>query len=249
MNETPHTPSPSPQGDYIPFAFPGLPKVGCAFTTALAGNMSFVAEQAGENVAANRHRIMSTLGLRRWVEFHQVHGTEFLIEPEPAPPEQRIPALDADGGCTGRKGLALLIKTADCQPILFTDKSGRAVAALHAGWRGNAAGYPGIGLTRFCETFSIGPEEVLAVRGPSLGRAEFIHFEREWPAQFTPWFDAERRSMDLWSLLRRQLIEAGMLPEHIFSLDLCTQSLPGLFFSHRRGDRGRQLSLIWIRED
>lgn len=239
----------SVEGHFIPFAFPGVPHVGCAFTTSLAGTMSLVSQVPGDNAVANRRRIMARLGIGRWAEFYQVHGTEFLIDPEPGDPDSP-PAIEADGGCTNRKGVALLIKTADCQPVLFTNKAGTAVAALHAGWRGNAADYPGIGLARFCETYKLAPEDVLAVRGPSLGpdAAEFVNFAREWPPKFTPWFDNERRTMDLWGLLRHQLIEAGMLPGHIFSLDLCTRSLPELFFSHRRGDRGRQLSVIWIKE-
>jgi copper oxidase (laccase) domain-containing protein len=51
--------------------------------------------------------------------------------------------------------------------------------------------------------------------------------------------------MDLWRLTRSQLEEAGMNPERIFSLDLCTASLPQ-FFSHRRDKpTGRQANLIW----
>ena len=240
----------SVEGHFIPFAFPGAPHVGCAFTTALAGTMSLVSQQAGDNAAANRRRIMARLGIGRWAEFRQVHGTVFLVEPEPSDADAP-PTVEADGGCTNRKGLALLIKTADCQPVLFTDRAGTAVAALHAGWRGNAADYPAVGLARFCEAYGIAPEDVLAVRGPSLGpgAAEFVNFAREWPPKFAPWFDAERRVMDLWSLLKHQLVEAGMLPEHIFGLDLCTWSLPELFFSHRRGHTGRQLSVIWLKEN
>jgi copper oxidase (laccase) domain-containing protein len=52
--------------------------------------------------------------------------------------------------------------------------------------------------------------------------------------------------MDLWRLTRSQLETAGLLPERIFSLDLCTYSLPGDLFSYRRDPRcGRQGSVIW----
>lgn len=237
-----------PNGQHIPFAFPDLPHVGCAFSTSLAGTVSLQGQKQTALVAANRRRIMTGLGFSRWVEFRQTHGTDFLVDPLPTNPDAE-PDMEADGGCTSRKDLALIIKTADCQPVLLTNKTGTAVAALHVGWRGNATDYPGIGLARFCEAFSIAPEDVLAVRGPSLGpgAADFVNFDQEWPPKFKPWFDQERRKMDLWSLLRHQLIEARVRPEHIFAVDLCTWSLPDLFFSHRRGQTGRQLSAIWIK--
>jgi copper oxidase (laccase) domain-containing protein len=117
------------------------------------------------------------------------------------------------------------------------------------GWRGNVLNFPASGLARFCATYGLRPAEILALRGPSLGpaAAEFINFEREWPAQYRPWFNASGKTVDLWALTRHQLVTAGMRPEHIFSLDLCTRSLPGLLYSYRRGDSGRQASIIWIK--
>ena len=91
----------------------------------------------------------------------------------------------------------------------------------------------------------------MAVRGPSLGpaRAEFIHFDTEWGADFRPWFQPESRTMDLWGLTRHQLMEAGLLSRHIFGVDICTASNPRLCFSHRHHPAsGRQASLIWRRE-
>lgn len=237
-------------GHYIPFAFPGVPGVACVFTTALAGTMSLVRAPDMDRAVENRERLRDGLGIDRWAEVRQVHGNAMLCDPEPTAVDAQ-PEREADGLCTRTKGLALVIKTADCQPILLTDRKGSAIAALHSGWRGNAMNFPATGLARFCEAYQLNPGEVLAVRGPSLGpgAAEFVNFDREWPPEFAPWFDAGRRAMDLWSLLRHQLIQAGMAPENIFGLDLCTRSLPELFFSHRLGHTGRQASLIWIRKE
>ena len=236
--------------EYVPFAFPGVPSVGCAFTFAPAGTFSLfqAPDAAAKAVAvAARKRLLGQLGLERWVEVYQVHGDALLVDPKPTPPD-RASETPADGSCTREPGLALLIKTADCQPILLTNRQGTAIAALHAGWRGNAMNFPGTGLTRFCEAYNLDPAEVLAVRGPSLGpdAAEFVNFHKEWPPEFAPWFDEQRRTMDLWLLTRHQLADAGMRPENIFALDLCTMSLPRLLFSHRRGHKGRQASVIWI---
>ncbi|MDL2207398.1 polyphenol oxidase family protein [Desulfovibrio sp. OttesenSCG-928-M16] len=240
----------APDNEIISFSFPGVALVGCAFTTTKAGNMGMVLEPGTEAaVADNRHRLLETLGLERWVELKQVHGDALLADPQPTDIKSAS-SLTADGAATRQKGLALAVKTADCQPLLLSDKRGRAVAALHVGWRGNALAFPVTGVIRFCSIYNIDPSEVLAVRGPSLGpsAAQFTNFEQEWPARYRPWFDEASKTMDLWELTKFQLIEAGMLPDNIHSLDLCTYSRSDLFFSHRRGHSGRQVSLIWIKE-
>jgi YfiH family protein len=204
---------------------------------------------APEDAVANRAALASELGLEAVAELRQVHGDDLLFEPEEEVFLQAdvAPSVAGDGLAASRPGLGLLVKTADCQPVFFAHESGRAVAGLHVGWRGNRINFPANGLRAFCARYNCAPHEVLAVRGPSLGPAwaEFVHFEREWGDAYRPWFDARRRTMDLWRLTRSQLEEAGMAPERIFSLDLCTASLPQ-FFSYRRDKvTGRQANLIW----
>jgi len=128
--------------------------------------------------------------------------------------------------------------------------TGPVVAALHVGWRGNAADFPGSGVARFCARYGLDPGEVLAVRGPSLGptAAEFTNFESEFGEDFRPWYDPATRTMDLWGLTRHQLEQAGIRPRNIFAVDLCTHTMSDWFFSYRRAKvTGRQASVIWIR--
>lgn len=239
------TASPLSQG--IPFAFPGVPGVGCLFSCRPAGNLAFFPGAEGAPVIGARQKLLSRLKLERWVELLQVHGQDMLVNP-PATPVHEASSLQGDGACTNERGLALAVKTADCQPLLVVNRQGTAIAAMHVGWRGNAMNFPASGIKRFCEAFGLEPEDLMAVRGPSLGplAAEFVNFAREWPPEFRPWFDEQRQTMDLWALTRHQLVTVGLRPEHIFSLDLCTHSLPDVLFSHRRGHRGRQAALIWL---
>ncbi len=235
-------------GGLVAFAFPGLPRARCAFTTRQAGNISLhtaknSASDLGETVSA-RKKLLAMPGASSWAEVFQVHGNAMLIDPEPMDLEQG-PEHEADGLATGRPGQILCIKTADCQPILLAHPAGYA-AALHAGWRGNALRFPQSGVADFCAAYKLDPADVRAVRGPSLGHAEFVNFDAEWPPEFAPWYNRETRCMDLWRLTRDQLTLAGLKPGNIYGLDLCTYSLPGLFFSHRRGDGGRQAGLIWL---
>lgn len=232
----------------LPFSFPGVKGVRCLFSAAGAGDMSLAGDGAArKRAAANRRRFMRSAGFSFWAEAHQVHG-DALLEARggaSATPE----GLDqADGLYTLAPGVGLIIKTADCQPILIAREDGAAVAALHVGWRGNAIGFPGSAVRRLCAAFSCGPEELLAVRGPSLGpaAAEFVNFHAEWPGAFAPWFDAATKTVNLWALTRHQLETAGLRPDRVFSLDLCTRDMAETFFSYRRGDAARQVSAIWL---
>jgi len=241
----------------IPFAFPGLPHVRAAFTTRLGGvsrgpfgeaNLSWEVGDEREAIAANRAGLQRALGFTAWAEARQVHGVDVLIEPEPGLITDS-PKVAADGLVTSRPGLVLAVKTADCQPILLAHASGRHVAALHCGWRGNRRDFPQKGVAAFCAACAVAPGEVFAVRGPSLGpgAAEFVNFYLEWGAGFGKYFDPVAKTMDLWRLTRDQLLQAGLRPERIFAVDLCTHGLPGTFFSYRRDKTtGRQAGLIWI---
>lgn len=235
----------------IPFVFPGVTRVGCIFSTVQNGDMALAPDMDDDlrsSVVTNRRNLMDMAGIEDWVELKQVHKDHMISDPAATDPGEAS-ALEGDGACTHRSHLALVIKTADCQPVLLTNLEGSAVAALHVGWRGNAIDFPASGLQKFCETYALLPRDILAVRGPSLGpgAAEFVNFSREWPPEFLPWFHPESNTMDLWALTRHQLVLAGMRPEHIFSIDLCTHSLPELFFSYRRGHAGRQMSLVWLK--
>ena len=250
----------------IPFSFPGLPNIKAAFTTRLGGvsqgpyasaNLSWEVGDEDGRVLANRQILQRQLGFEQWFETRQVHGVEMIIDPGPpsagtgADVSPR-PSLEADGSATARPGLALIVKTADCQPILLTHhggRGGRHVAALHCGWRGNRQGFPQKGVAAFCEAYNLHPEDLLAVRGPSLGpgASEFVNFDLEWGNAFHDYFDPEAKTVALWRLTRDQLLTAGLRPDRIFALDLCTASLPATFFSYRRDKiTGRQVGLIWI---
>lgn len=249
----------------IPFVFPGLERIRCAFQTRLKagcrpgeqqspydwGTVVHAPEIAQDAVLANRKQLQEQLGFDWWQECRQVHGDAMVFDPEPADCEQGA-SREADGLATARPGQALVIKTADCQPLLVAHESQEYVAALHVGWRGNRMDFVQSGVRRFCEHYGVPPQECYAVRGPSLGpgASEFVNFALEWGQGFEAYYDADRQTVDLWRLTREQLRAAGVLAERIFGVDLCTYSLPGHFFSYRRAKRsGRQASCIWIERD
>ena len=244
----------------IPFCFPGVEGVSCVFTTRRGGgslppydgaNLSFDVGDAPAQVAANRRALAESLGLRQLCELKQVHGDVLHLDPAATPLEAFASAgasLEGDALATARPGLALCIKTADCQPVLLAHESGRFVAALHVGWRGNVLNLPGSAVARLCTQYACRPEELYAVRGPSLGpeQAQFLHFAQEFGQEFLPFFNRKADTVDLWRLTRFQLETAGLKPERIFGIDRCTRSHPQEFFSYRAARvTGRMLSLIW----
>ncbi len=267
IEKTPPSPPAVPPLSFIPFQFPHVPNVSCAFqmrtthgmtASALAteplahGNISLdittACQTLTQDAIANRLNISPTLGVTDWAELHQVHGDLIHFDPEPQSPHTPS-VVQGDAFATTRPRRALMIKTADCQPVLIAHKSGAHVAAFHIGWRGNRIHFLHSGIAAFCARYRLAPRDLMAVRGPSLGpsAAQFTNFDAEWGPDFVPYFNSDLQTMNLWRLTHDQLCAAGLLPHNIFSLDLCTLSLARAFFSYRRERvTGRQASFIWI---
>ena len=229
----------------ISFSFPGLPQIKCVFTTRETGNVSLLDRNGEDREKAllARERLFASLKVDSWSELKQVHGDMLVCNSGPTEVDA-AGETEADGHATDAKNHALMVKTADCQPILLAHPDGY-VGAVHAGWRGNVLEFPRTAVELFCKRYGLNPADVRAVRGPSLGYAEFVNFSREWPSSFTPWFDSSTNCVDLWSLTRQQLRDAGLKNGNIYGVDFCTYSQNESFFSHRRGDTGRQVGIIW----
>ncbi len=194
-------------------------------------------------VAENRRRLRQRLELpAEPVWLNQVHGDRIV---EIGPDRRSTPTADAS--FTRRPGVVCAVLTADCLPVLLTD--GRTVAAVHAGWRGLAAGILDRALTLVPWR-----RPPLAWLGPAIGpdafevgpevRAAFLTRDPTLACAFRP-----RRSRwlaDLYHIARRILQTCGVT--EIFGGTFCTYSDPKRFFSYRRdGVCGRQAALIWRR--
>ena len=187
-----------------------------------------------------------------WLELKQVHSARVA-----AVAEWRD-GLRADGLVTAAPGMRLAVKTADCLPILLADPRTRVVAAVHAGWRGSAAGIAGRGVEAMARLHGSRPEDIRAAFGPSIGECCF-EVGPEVATQFSAWFperdDLGRKTrIDLPEANRRQLIGAGLRPgriAHRAPCTVCGGALPGggEFHSWRRERQTgvRMHSLIWIR--
>ena len=199
-----------------------------------------------KDVMANRALLRDDAGLPAeplWLE--QVHGTDIINADLPGA-ERR-----ADGCYSHTAGRVCCIMTADCIPVLLCDRAGTRVAALHAGWRGLAAGI----LARGVEMLDCPARELLAWLGPAIGpqayeiddsvRDTFTSRDPGASAAFTPNRPGHWQA-DLHALARRALRHAGV--EEVYADGHCTYTEPERFYSHRRAAPcGRMASLIWLR--
>lgn len=166
---------------------------------------------------------------------------------------------DVDALITDVPNLPLTVFSADCGTILLHDPVYRAVGAVHAGWRGCAAGIVEKTVQAMAEAYGSCPADLRAALGPCIGQCCF-ETDGDVPAAMLEALghDAdpylERRGakfhVDLTGLNRQWLLRAGLAPEHIAVSDLCTACHPELFWSHRKmGDRrGVQAAVIALEE-
>ncbi len=176
----------------------------------------------------------------------QVHGVEILVV------DAAGLAGEADGLMTNRSNLPLGIKTADCLPILMVDLNHRAVAAVHAGWRGTAGRIAQAAISKMEQRFKTKPADLLVALGPSIGSCCF-EVGPEVARQFAAYDPTLRQieskcHLDLREINSQQLLDTGVSPSRILYDKLCTVCDEKRFWSYRReGDKaGRMWSVIEI---
>jgi YfiH family protein len=219
-----------------------LPGGGRAvFTTRAEGNRSSVGGDGAEHAARARERVRERLGVRCLVRGYQEHGT--LVRRVYAAPV-REPAMAemgrADGQATALADVGTTVLAADCLPVALGCVG--AVAMVHAGWRGLAAGVLEQGVLALRELAGAeGP--IVAIVGPGAGACCY-EVGREVHEAFD---DAHRAgaNIDLRAIAHSRLAAAGV--GHVCDVDACT-ICDGRYFSHRReGARaGRQVGVAWL---
>ena len=160
---------------------------------------------------------------------------------------------EGDALISDRPGVTVGIRTADCVPVLLADSRTRAVAAIHAGWRGTAAQIVTGALADMAAKFGTRAEDVYAAIGPAIGVCCYetgpdvaVRFA-EWVPELTD--VTQPTKIDLPAINAAQLRAAGVLPERIWIAGECTFCLGERYFSFRRekDEAGRLLSYIGTR--
>lgn len=227
-----------------------LPGARALFTTRRGGfskgpytslNLGRLTGDEREAVERNRELIARQLGMR-FAYGRQVHGRVVRRAVGGTDDHQEPP--EADGHATATPGIAGLVLTADCLPVAIAGEG--AVAMIHAGWRGLAAGVLQEGVDAVRELGARGP--LAAAIGPGAGSCCYEVGE-EVQSAFADRGPGVRRgrNLDLKAIARMELEQAGVPQVH--DIHLCTIcSDPSMFFSHRRdrGLTGRQAGIAWL---
>lgn len=176
---------------------------------------------------------------------NQVHGAEVIRIAADAPPfDPRCPP-EGDALVSDRAGLALGVWVADCLPILICDPRTRALAAVHAGWRGTASGVLPETIRALRESYGVRASDVRIAIGPAIGPCCFevgrdvvdaLTTSDPGAAAFV--YRGASHRIDLREANRAQALTAGVSSEHIHVTPLCTMCRPDLFESYRRSGGG-----------
>jgi YfiH family protein len=174
---------------------------------------------------------------------HQVHGCEALWH-EGIAPGWHV-RDDADGHATSQAGLLLAVTVADCVPVYLARKDGRAIALLHAGWRGVQGGMLAAGLKVLSARSGAAPADVVMHCGVAICGACYEVGEEVARAVLGPRAAAGKQHLDLRAELARQAATLGITEVTISKL--CPRCNNDRFFSHRgNGDGGRQIAYLGI---
>lgn len=229
-------------------------RAGGVSTGALASlNLSFQVDDRPEAVEQNWSRLREAVGRRvTFARMRQVHGTDVA---HVSASSDSLPTADALASAS--PGVALAVLTADCVPILLVDPVSRAVAAVHAGWRGSAGRIAAAAVTRLVEDFAAAPERIRALLGPSIdeccyevGSDVVDAFAAVWgrrPRSCSAAGEARAR-LDLRDANAEVLLDAGLADDHIERIGPCTRCRCDEHFSHRgsNGRSGRQAGFVAI---
>ena len=251
----------------------GLPGGGGAlFTTRAEGNLSTLRGEGAEHGRRERDRLAAELGLGWLCASRQVHGTTVLRVRAREGSGGEALARDADGHATALRGIGMMVLVADCLPVLLACRG--AVAAVHAGWRGLAAGVLEEGVRAVRELDAGAPDgaglaeasrddpehlgrvhddpehvgrahgELVAFVGPGAGPCCYEVGE-EVHAAFAGAGRVGARNLDLPALARERLLGAGV--DRVELAGRCTICDDRLYSHRREADRaGRQAGVVWL---
>ena len=224
-------------------------------------NLGFTEWDSRDKVHDNRRRLQAAIGAKKFalIPLLQFHSDSILsFDAAPIEPSR------ADASIANRPGLLLAVQTADCVPVLLVDTRNRAVAAVHAGWRGTLQRIVTKAIGRMQMQFKTEPPDLLAAIGPAIGGCCYevgTEIAAAFAAQFpnaSEFFDELRTGdepnplqwmnmmppghqpppkkvlLDLRRANRSQLLEAGVAEKNIFVSDICTGCRTDLFFSYRK---------------
>ena len=215
-----------------------------AMTTTTAWHGASLWERSSDR---DREIAPTVVAVQRLTQIHGSRCVEARLETVGEIPE-------ADAAWTRERGLALMVVTADCVPVVICDRAATVVGVAHGGWRGLVGGV----LENLVASLPVPPAELMAWLGPAIGPSVYEVGEDVASAvRGVPEGEQLARDclhpgapgkhyLDLFILSQRLLHRAGV--GEISTERLCTYS-DRRFYSYRRdGATGRMATLGWLQE-
>lgn len=207
-------------------------------------DLRFFGDAPSPGTAARWRTVLRATGFRTVVYSHQVHETRVAVHG--ALPEGVVGSGPSDGHATATAGVLLAVTVADCVPIYVVDPEHRAVALLHAGWRGIAGGIMASGVETLARGFDTRPTHLHVHLGPAIcglcyevGPEVFGALALPAPPRPAP--------VDLRAILVGRARALGVLKDNLTVSEQCTLCGDAGLFSYRGGSHERQAALVGIR--
>lgn len=246
---------------YSCLAFEQIPGLRHGFTmrrreSAIRGaenfNLGHTAGDSDGRVDENRRLLLSSLNLGNTLlaTLRQIHSCRIhIIEEVPG----KWNPLSGDALATAMRGVALAVQTADCVPLLVADPGSGVIAAVHSGWRGTLQEIAFHTVRLMQSAFGSDPAGFRVALGPCIrsccyevGKEVYDPFLRKHGGLLKSAPKHGKYFLDLPGIIGEQLREAGVSPDQIYDLGLCTCCKTDTFFSYRaEGENsGRLMAVI-----
>lgn len=247
------------------------PELSHLFTTRHGGvsggcctswNFGAFSLDSEENIRRNYEILAETLGVSpdRMVRTDQTHTANIRVVTEAdggkGITRQRDYA-NVDGLLTNRRGLAIITGHADCNAVFFYDPVKKVIGLAHSGWRGTLAGISRIMVETMGQEYGCRPQDIVTGLGPALCQECFEVDEDVAEAFFSANGDYEQFALrkgnkyhlNLKAMIRWDLLNCGILPQHFSDMNLCTKCCRDTFFSHRghQGKRGIMAAAMMLK--
>jgi len=239
-------------GKLVYYSVPAFTQTGLVrhcFTTRHGGvstgetaslNLGFHRKDTRENVLKNYEIVCKAVGMQaeKLVLSNQIHENHVRVITKDDCGKgitRESDIIGVDALVCAQPGVPFVVFCADCVPVFFLDPVKRVAALAHSGWRSTVKNISAATLAVMQEQFGCDTGDILCAIGPSIGQCCF-----EVDAPVAQQFDARfaeargaKYHVDLWGVITKQLMDAGVSGEHITRADICTCCNGDEFFSNR----------------
>lgn len=176
------------------------------------------------------------------ISLDQTHGDD-IVDIQEYPDKNYPIYAQGDAIVTSLKKLCLVIRTADCVPVFIFDSKNRILGAVHSGWKGTELNITGKVVRYMNIGYRSDPRDLSAWILPSIGPDSY-EIKDDVASHFKDRYLNIKNGiyLNLWKCIFDSLIDAGMDYTKIYQTDICTLKNNKEYFSHRGGDRGRNLN-------